>query len=301
MKRCFLGANSGGGFCSLYGEFPPKDAFLHVIKGGPGTGKSTLLKALASAAEEQGLEVCRVLCSGDPDSLDGVYIPKLALAWVDGTAPHVVEPALFGVTGDYWNLSEYFVLPFSPEEKEELLSLQKQYREYYREAYEHLRTCVQLGGAKAEELPEEPFTRALEGLPRLDRSGTLVRRFLSAVSCRGVLRLEEDLQDLRVLPASPSALPEAAREARRKGWDAILCLSPLDPSRAEALILPEAGLAAVTSPRPEPESIPCLSRATELLARAKALHDEMEALYRPHMDFDALSAFTARRVGELFS
>ena len=64
------------------------------------------------------------------------------------------------------------------------------------------------------------------------------------MSCKGLLRLEEELRGLRIVSAAPSALAEAAREAQRKGWDAILCLSPLVPEQAEALLLPEAGLAA---------------------------------------------------------
>ena len=40
IQRYFLGANSKDGFVSLYGDFPPDGSFLHIIKGGPGTGKS---------------------------------------------------------------------------------------------------------------------------------------------------------------------------------------------------------------------------------------------------------------------
>ena len=47
----FLGANSKDGFYSLYGGFPAdKNAFLHIIKGGPGTGKSGFMRALGDAA-----------------------------------------------------------------------------------------------------------------------------------------------------------------------------------------------------------------------------------------------------------
>ena len=73
----FLGANSAQGFYSLYGGFPPRSGFLHIIKGGPGTGKSGFMRAIGSEAERRGMDVEYVLCSGDPDSLDGVYIPAL--------------------------------------------------------------------------------------------------------------------------------------------------------------------------------------------------------------------------------
>ena len=47
-----------------------------------------------------------ILCSGDPDSLDGVYIPALGVGYADGTAPHILDPALFGVTGSYLDVGE---------------------------------------------------------------------------------------------------------------------------------------------------------------------------------------------------
>ena len=64
----------------------------------------------------QGLDVEYVLCSGDPDSLDGVYIPALRAAWCDGTAPHVTEPRIFGASGDYVNLGSFCRLPLSVED-----------------------------------------------------------------------------------------------------------------------------------------------------------------------------------------
>ena len=42
--------------------------------------------------EQAGLETEYILCSGDPDSLDGVHIPRLRTAIVDGTAPHGTAP-----------------------------------------------------------------------------------------------------------------------------------------------------------------------------------------------------------------
>ena len=90
----FLGANSYRGFHSLYDDFvfSPEVDRLYIIKGGAGCGKSSFMKTIAAAANEAGLDVERVVCSGDPDSLDGIFIPMLRLAYVDGTAPHAAVP-----------------------------------------------------------------------------------------------------------------------------------------------------------------------------------------------------------------
>lgn len=90
----FLGANSPSGFYSLYSELlPPEQARgIYILKGGPGCGKSTLMRRIAALAEETGEPVEYILCSGDPASLDAVVLPEKRIALVDGTAPHVVVP-----------------------------------------------------------------------------------------------------------------------------------------------------------------------------------------------------------------
>ena len=86
----FLGANSGQGFQNLFPHFcKPEDHYdLIVLKGGPGVGKSTMMRRVGKAMEDRGEDVEYLYCSGDPNSLDGVHIPRIRTAIVDGTAPH---------------------------------------------------------------------------------------------------------------------------------------------------------------------------------------------------------------------
>ena len=90
----FLGANSPVGFYSLYSELlsPETANAIYILKGGPGCGKSTLMRRVAQQAVQAGETVEYILCSGDPDSLDGVVLPRLGAALVDGTAPHGTAP-----------------------------------------------------------------------------------------------------------------------------------------------------------------------------------------------------------------
>lgn len=46
-------------------------------------------------------------CAGDPASLDGVYFPEKCSGFFDGTAPHTVDPALFGANGEYLDLGTF--------------------------------------------------------------------------------------------------------------------------------------------------------------------------------------------------
>ncbi len=90
----FLGANTPGGFYSLMDKLldPSKARAIYILKGGPGCGKSTLMKKLGAWAEELGHTPEYIWCSGDPDSLDGVIFPDLGVAVADGTAPHGAAP-----------------------------------------------------------------------------------------------------------------------------------------------------------------------------------------------------------------
>lgn len=337
VNTFFLGANSRRGFSSLYGGFPPGEgAFLHVIKGGPGTGKSGFMRRIGKRAEEKGLDVQYVLCSGDPDSLDGVYIPALGEAWVDGTAPHAADPVTFGVSGDYVNLGRFCRCPLSVGDGEKVIALHRAYKAEYARAY----SCLSAAGdIRDAALPSfSPGARArigdeinalLDGAEKERADLCYVNHvFLSAISCKGVIRLTGEMKKLckhitgfSGCPGGEStALTIAREEAEKRGLKTLLCLSPLDPGQAEAVILPELsmgfvgaafGMDAGRSIRldayarmPEGDGGDALyeellSVAVGHLNKAKELHDRLEAVYRPYMDFSALTEYTEEVIGRL--
>lgn len=313
----FLAANSGQGFYSLYDGFPGASAFLHIIKGGPGTGKSGFMKRIRRAAQERGLDTESIPCSGDPDSLDGLLIPALHRAWVDGTAPHVREPGLFGADSDYVNLGQFCRLPLAERDRAKAQALNREYKALYKTAYEHLAAAAAL--EKAEELHDAAVAREelqrvrtiLDALP--DRAGECIkqRRFLSAISCRGMLRMNKTVNLLCkqiYYLRGHAVLEQAAKMAERKAERLILCPRPLRPEQLEAVLLPEQGIALMRAPAavrvPQGEHLQsdrALARAMDDLREAKLLHDKLEAVYRPYMDFDALTAYTDAYIEKLFS
>ncbi len=169
--------------------------------------------------------------------------------------------------------------------------------------------------------------------------GTAVQRFLGAISCEGELCLWDtvdalcrkvyELRDSYGLGAG--MLTTLASGCMAAGYDVILCPSPLFPDRAEHLLVPELSLAFVTSTPSLPyNSRPfrriridamadgdalrtyksrlkfsrkvqsaLLEEGMESLAQAKAEHDKLEALYNPHVDFDAVYAQADRITNEL--
>ena len=112
-RRYFAASNSSRGFCNYYGECfsEARVDHLYVIKGGPGTGKSHFMREVARYARERGYTVTEYACSSDPASLDGVWLTRdgsPSIALLDGTPPHVREPALPGVKEEIVNLGAFW-------------------------------------------------------------------------------------------------------------------------------------------------------------------------------------------------
>ena len=343
----FLGANSKDGFYSLYGSFPPESCdFLHIIKSGPGTGKSGFMRKIGAAAEKRGLDVQYVLCSGDPDSIDGVYIPALKTAWVDGTAPHVCEPEHFGINSDYINLGKFCKQDFSPNETNYVNLISQHYKSAYSAAYTYLSSAASLrskidGSCFSDEQLKSPKKRIDSIIERNCRrvsvqKGRTTARFLSAISCKGEVRMSEEIYKLCKLiyqldnsyGGAARMLEYAASQAEYKNLNVIRCLSPLEPDRLEALILPQLSLAFTDDSRQFenakhiridaliPQDIQQQTRqdlreirrinkkimelAFSKLSQAKQLHDELEEIYKAHMDFTALNSFTEAEIKKLF-
>ena len=142
MERYFLGNNSGSGFWNEYdGELKMMDK-VALIKGGSGTGKSTIMKKIAAFAQKNGHDIEIWHCSGDPKSLDGVYIKDINRAVVDATAPHasgadipVVKDRIFDVA----NNLDKSKLDGMRDEIEKLIKCKKA---HFMRVYQHLKLCV---------------------------------------------------------------------------------------------------------------------------------------------------------------
>ena len=136
----FLGANSAEGFYGLYEQLLDAKLYdLIILKGGPGCGKSTFMKKIGKAAEESGLDVEYVLCSSDPDSLDGVLVPQWHVGYADGTAPHVLDVSFPAAAGAYLDLGQFYDIDAIRPELPRLRALTEKNQALYREAYRALR------------------------------------------------------------------------------------------------------------------------------------------------------------------
>ena len=140
----FPGGNTAEGFCSHFGDIlpAPVQRRMFYLKGGPGVGKSTLMRRVGEAAEKAGLEVEYFHCSSDPDSLDAVCLPQKGAALMDGTAPHVYDPVAPGARDTLVGLGDFLDEAALRSHIEDILNLQKAISGRFRRCY-----CY-LGGAQ---------------------------------------------------------------------------------------------------------------------------------------------------------
>lgn len=157
-------------------------------------------------------------------------------------------------------------------------------------------------------------------------SGQVTQRFLGAVTHQGIVRYYSTANALckRIYTLEDSyglshlLLTCLLNGAAAAGYDVVACPSPMAPDRLEHLLIPELSLAflSVSSALPYEKrpyrkirmdamtdadlarrnkarlrfsrkvSSALIDEAVDSLAQAKAMHDELESLYNPHVDFD---------------
>ena len=138
QKEYFAAINSVHGFVSFFDSiFAGRDR-LYIIKGGPGTGKSTLMRKIAAEAEKNGMDSELIFCSSDPSSLDGVIIPSLDTAIVDGTAPHLMDASLPGTKDEILNLGQYWNADELYARREDIELLGKRKSKAYEKVFKYL-------------------------------------------------------------------------------------------------------------------------------------------------------------------
>ena len=140
IRHYFPGGNTPKGFVSYYSDVMPqaKAKRIIILKGGPGTGKSTLMKSVAAKLAAQGFDLEILHCSSDSDSLDGVAAQDLGVWILDGTAPHVVDPIHPGAVDEIVNLGAYWDESKIVLHKSDIMASTAKISEHFASAYRYL-------------------------------------------------------------------------------------------------------------------------------------------------------------------
>lgn len=267
LSKYFLAANSAEGFVSHFVDsYNIYDGWrTYIIKGGPGTGKSSFMKYVTIKALEKGYTVELCPCSSDPDSLDGVIINDIKTVLLDGTPPHIVEPKHPGICEEIINLGVFWNRDILYKKAEQIIDMTNKNKKQHQTAsayisaageliYDNFKKAEQFTNLKKAEqfavktaarlIPKNKNHKAFEWV-----------RFVSGVTPKGIVTfngtIEEFYKNVVVLEdkygAAANIIMQKMREAAlEKGYEIITLKNPFLPSKIiDGILIPKFSLAFV--------------------------------------------------------
>jgi len=259
IRHVFPGGNTCKGFYSFYDYIvSPTVKRKFILKGGPGVGKSTLMKRLGEDCSAAGIDVEYHWCSSDNNSLDGVVLGAGEYCVLDGTAPHVVDPQFPGAVDEIINLGEYWNRSQIEQNRESIILLTGKISRYFSRAYSRLKESQlamdEWASYYDEAVNSEAVSRNVLALAAdflagaSSYSGVMRHLFASAITPLGIVNYVESLLET---DSSIFAVKGSPGSGKAHLYSHILDLikiraikaeiyhNPLDPAEIDIIILPE--------------------------------------------------------------
>lgn len=309
VKRVFPGGNTSVGFYSFYDYIAPQDANkVFVIKGGPGVGKSSFIGAIGENLVNRGFDVEFHHCSSDNRSLDGVYVPAIEVALIDGTAPHILDPRNPGAVDEIIHLGDYWDESGLRARRKEIIQANAEVSRCFARAYRFLKAAQvvyddwetlnrqAMDYARANQKAATLIEEIVNARPVANRLGRDRHLFASAITPDGLMNYVDTIigpvPHKYVIQGEPGTgksylLKKIATAALERGLDTELYHCPLNPEKVEHVVIPALGVALTKSIephtwRPTPEDIivemnECLEPRT--VARNQSAVNDAERLF----------------------
>ena len=270
VKKYFVCANSSQGFFNLFQENLEGLNQVFILKGGPGSGKSTLMKRIGSYFYDLGYGIDYIYCSSDVESLDGIIIPKLSVAIVDGTAPHIIEPTVPGAIEQYVNLGIAWDIDQLKLHTDEIKALKEIISDNYEILYQEYAKALHIHDEWEEiYINEMDIVKAdgfkqlicdtLVNYPKVNREATVKHRFFGASTPTGsvdfIQQLTDSLMKRYFIKGRPGTgkstlLKAIATKAENLGYDVEIYHCAFDPKSLDMVLIPELSLCFFDSTAP---------------------------------------------------
>lgn len=265
-KHFFLGGNTPKGFFSYYDYLLSQSSArkIYCIKGGPGTGKSTLMKKVAAAAAKKGADVEYAHCSSDPDSLDGVIIKPANIALVDGTSPHIVDPKTPGAVDTIIHLGDCWDAEAIARHKDGIIKTNNKISKQFKRAYVYLQSAGILqedlhsifaesvkGNAHAT-FEENIIFQEFAEIPVSEVRGNVRKLFATAITPNGLINHADTIlkgyKTYIIKGYTDDCLLKICDIAVNRGFDVEAYYCPFAPDkRCDHLLIPKLNLAFTVS------------------------------------------------------
>ncbi len=265
VSKYFLAANSCEGFVSTFSKcYDANNGWrAYIIKGGPGTGKSSFMKYFVARAMDNNIKAELCPCSSDPDSLDAVIFPQKKLVLLDGTAPHTVDPAYPGVCEQIINLGDYWSAQKLSGVSDTIIKLTDKNKLLHKAAARYLQAAgnlitdnLKISDACTDKEKALTYAKNLcrKYIPITDRKGKEWERFLCGITPRGVISYSRTAlaQDKCIIikddygSASEIIIKTLRDYALMAGYEIFSIKNSFLPSKLyDAVIIPELSLSII--------------------------------------------------------
>lgn len=272
IKKMFPGGITSQGFYSFYNYIIEPDAQrIFVLKGGPGVGKSTFMKKIAQQILEKGYKIEYHCCSSDNNSIDGLVIPELHVALLDGTAPHIVDPKNPGAVDEIINLGEFWNESQMLKSKEEIMGCNLQISRFFQGAYYSLKDAKNamdewefyIGPYQNWNEINKMYLKTEKAIFKNYLQGKGKTRHLFAWAhtpqgkCQYIDSLLSGIQTMYTLQGQPGTgkstfLTRIAGRASMLGLSVEYYHNTLDPEKLDMILLPEIEVGLVINAEPYP-------------------------------------------------
>lgn len=324
-QKYLASANTSLGFKNCFDSInTSKNAFTYILKGGPGTGKSTIMKKIGKHFENKGYFVEYFYCSSDADSLDGVRIKNISI--VDGTAPHTTEATIPNVKEKIINVGAYIGNGVK-KHRAKITNLLEKKSNCFKLAYEYFGVIGKI--IKAEEIECQTNTGKIcqnfsdvtsrvalykKGAKKITNKKANVRElFSSYISPEGLKSFYKDNNYQSIIKLrgnfiqNQNTFNELILKLKENSFNYTKFLSVFDPSLPEAIFIKDNKTLVVCEDIFEEKLYfknqtiikKLIKKVAKLLSLAKYYHKIVEGYYIKSMDFDGLSKETAQIIAEI--
>lgn len=268
-KHIFAGSITAYGFYSCFDYIfnPAELDHIYILKGGPGVGKSSFMKKFAAEIINQNHSVEYIHCSSDSESLDGIIIPEVNIAFVDGTSPHTIDPSIPGAVDEIINLGAFLNSRELLKHKNQIMQINQTKTQLYKSAYRYFHAADiiseeinSLSGqfinrTKFNEMCNEAVNKLFPDNISLNKNSNIKKMFSESYTASGYINKTMDMcQGKRVWSVvgentnyTSEFLKSLADEAEKRGYTMELYLMPLNPTKLQHLYIPEINLLVVSS------------------------------------------------------
>lgn len=322
VRHYFAEGMTTRGYISLLPNMMPSWQRVYVLLGGPGTGKSTMIKVIGLELLDRGYGVDFLRSVRDPDSMAGFIMPQMGLAMIDAMEVSPLRWRAPGVVEKFIDFSSFCDENKLGKQRSHIFKIENRLQELQTALEEELADELGslignrvtknhlekedlswiLGNSARVKVKKDhtgPWPLAENALKLLQKS-VIMPYFLHGLTVDGWLNLAPyfltDFDQIRLEgDETLDALDWVLREAQQLGQMIEIILHPLNPDEVIGIVFPERHLAIWQG---NPENLcdqgldrPFSEKLKETLIAWQTHRSQLKGIYLDAINFDQLDGY----------